>query len=305
MTVHRKPLRALVAACRVTEGAGFALADRPTETDGGLGLSKVTADDTLKDGVDRLSDLQARLYAEGRWSVLCIFQAMDAAGKDGAIKHVFSGVNPQGCLVEAFSAPSTLERDHDFLWRHSVALPRRGRIGIHNRSWYEEVLVARVHPGIIADAPLPPSLVTERIWDERLEDIAAYERHLARSGTLVLKFYLHLSQEEQRKRLLARIEEPEKNWKFRAGDLDDRARWDDYAAAYDAAIRATAAPHAPWFVVPADRKWLARLIVAEAIVEAMEALDLRYPEPSVGDRAALRGARDVLRRGTDGGGPLP
>ena len=291
---HARALRDLVAACRVTRAKDAALGRRDTGTDGGLGLTKSTAGEALRAGVERLADLQGRLYADGRWSVLCLFQAMDAAGKDSAIKHVFSGVNPQGCEVESFGAPSTLERNHDFLWRHSVALPRRGRIGIHNRSWYEEVLVARVHPEILRAAPIPPGLVTGAIWDERLEDIAAYERYLARQGTVILKFYLHVGREEQRERLLARIDEPEKNWKFREGDLDDRARWDDYRDAYEAAIRATAAPHAPWFVVPADRKWLTRLVVAEAIIEAMEALDLAYPDASPEVRASLARSRERL-----------
>lgn len=290
----RKALRALVSTCRVADRDGFSLKARETDTDGGLGLTKSTAGDALRDGVERLSDLQGRLYADGRWSILCLFQAMDAAGKDSAIKHVFSGVNPQGCEVESFSAPSTLERNHDFLWRHVVALPRRGRIGIHNRSWYEEVLVARIHPELIRSSYLPPRLVTDAIWDERLEDISAFERYLARQGTVVLKFYLHLGREEQRKRLLARIDEPDKNWKFRAGDLDDRARWDDYRHAYEHAVRATAAPHAPWFIVPADRKWLTRLIVAEAIIEAMEALDLAYPNVTADQKAILARSRDRL-----------
>jgi PPK2 family polyphosphate:nucleotide phosphotransferase len=289
-----KPLRRFIAACRVTDGTGFSLDDHRTDDDGGLGLTKNTAEGVLQDGVDCLSDLQGRLYANDRWAVLCIFQAMDAAGKDSAIKHVFSGVNPQGCQVESFAAPSTLERSHDFLWRHAVALPRRGRIGIHNRSWYEEVLVPRVHPSVLMTAHLPPALVGPQIWAQRLEDIAAYERFLARQGTVILKFFLNVSQEEQRERLLARIDEPDKNWKFRAEDLTESRLWPDYMAAYTDAIRATAAPHAPWFVVPADRKWVTRLVVAEAIIEALESLDLHYPTLDSETKAALARARDAI-----------
>jgi PPK2 family polyphosphate:nucleotide phosphotransferase len=289
-----KPLRQFVAACRVTDGSAFSLAEHRTDDDGGLNMDKQAGGEALKDAVSRISDQQERLYADARWSVLCIFQAMDAAGKDGAIKHVFSGVNPQGMQVEAFSAPSTRERAHDFLWRHAIAMPRRGHIGVHNRSWYEEVLVARVQPSILRAAPLPPALVGPQIWAERLEDIAAHERYLARQGVLILKFFLHLGEQEQRERLVARIDEPAKNWKFQAGDLADRDRWSDYMAAYDEAIRATAAPHAPWFVIPADRKWLARLLVAEAVAGAMEALDLQFPSLDSSARSSLLRARDAL-----------
>ncbi|MFH5924038.1 PPK2 family polyphosphate kinase [Roseomonas xinghualingensis] len=292
--IPQHPLRDFVAACRVTDGASFTLAGRRTDDDGDLGLDKQQGNEALKEAVSRISDQQERLYADARWSVLCIFQAPDAAGKDGAIKHVFSGVNPQGVQVESFGAPSTRERAHDFLWRHNIALPRRGRIGVHNRSWYEEVLVARVQPSILQAAPLPATLVGPRIWAERLEDIAAHERYLARQGMLILKFYLHLGEEEQRQRLLARIDEPAKNWKFQAGDIADRARRSEYLAAYDEAIRATAAPHAPWFVIPADRKWLARLLVAEAVAEAMEALDLQFPKLGPEARSSLLRARDLL-----------
>jgi len=292
--IHQTPLRDFVAACRVTDGAGFSLADRCTDDDGGLGLDKQEGNGALKEAVSRISEQQERLYADARWSVLCIFQAPDAAGKDGAIKHVFSGVNPQGVQVESFGAPSTRERAHDFLWRHNIALPRRGRIGVHNRSWYEEVLVARVQHSILQAAPLPASLVGPQIWAERLEDIAAHERYLARQGMLILKFYLHLGEEEQRQRLLSRIDEPAKNWKFHSGDIADRARRSEYMTAYNEAIRATAAPHAPWFVIPADRKWLARLLVAEAVAEAMEALDLQFPKLNPEARASLLRARDLL-----------
>lgn len=279
---------------RVTAGKGFRLKDYAAGDTGGVDLEKDHAADLLQQGVDRLAQLQDMLYAQDRWSVLCIFQAMDAAGKDGAIKHVFSGVNPQGCQVHSFKAPTATELDHDFLWRHSTALPERGRIGIHNRSWYEEVLVVRVHPQFLEGQKLPPPLVGRAIWEERLEDIAAYERYLARQGTVVLKFFLHVSREEQKRRFLARIDEPEKNWKFSANDVAERAHWDAYMKAYEAAIRGTAARHAPWFVVPADTKWFTRLVVVAAIIEALEGLDLHYPKVTKAQKAALEVARKAL-----------
>jgi len=279
---------------RVASGKGFRLKDFDPADTGGLSLEKDHAADLLQQGVDRLAELQDMLYAQDRWSVLCIFQAMDAAGKDGAIKHVFSGVNPQGCQVHSFKAPTALDLDHDFLWRHSTALPERGRVGIHNRSWYEEVLVVRVHPQFLAGQKLPPRLVGKDIWAERIEDIAAYERYLARQGTVVLKFFLNVSQEEQKRRFLSRIDEPEKNWKFSAGDVAERAHWDAYMKAYEAAIRGTAAKHAPWFVVPADTKWFTRLVVVAAIVQALEGLDLHYPKVTKAQKAALEVARKAL-----------
>lgn len=279
---------------RITSGKGFRLKGHDPADTGGLDIAKDHAADLLQQGVDRLAELQDMLYAQDRWSVLCIFQAMDAAGKDGAIKHVFSGVNPQGCQVHSFKAPTPVDLDHDFLWRHSTALPERGRIGIHNRSWYEEVLVVRVHPHLLQGQKLPPRVIGKRVWDERLEDIAAYERYLARQGTVVLKFFLNISKAEQKRRFLARIEEPEKNWKFSASDVAERAHWDAYMKAYEAAIRGTAAPHAPWFVVPADAKWFTRLVVVAAIVEALEALDLHYPKVTKDEQAALEVARKAL-----------
>jgi PPK2 family polyphosphate:nucleotide phosphotransferase len=284
----------LLARFRVEDGAGFRLRDHDPAGTGGLDLDKAAGEAMLPQGVGRLAELQDMLYAQDRWAVLCIFQAMDAAGKDSAIKHVFTGVNPQGCHVASFKAPSSTELDHDFLWRHVQALPARGQIGIHNRSWYEEVLIARVHPAVLDRQKLPPRLVTKRIWDERLEDIAAFERYLARQGVVVLKFFLNVSQEEQRRRFLKRIEEPEKNWKFNAGDVAERARWDDYMKAYQAAIRATAAPHAPWYVVPADRKWFTRLVVVAAICRTLEGLGLHYPEVSPAERQALMQAHEAL-----------
>jgi PPK2 family polyphosphate:nucleotide phosphotransferase len=279
---------------RVDAGRGFRLKDFDPGDTAGLSLEKDHAAELLQQGVDRLAELQDMLYAQDRWSVLCIFQAMDAAGKDGAIKHVFSGVNPQGCQVHSFKAPNAMELDHDFLWRHSTALPERGRIGIHNRSWYEEVLVVRVHPEYLAGQKLPPRLVGKSVWDERLEDIAAYERYLARQGTVVLKFFLNVSKAEQKKRFLARIDEPEKNWKFSVGDVSERGHWDAYMAAYEAAIRGTAAKHAPWFVVPADTKWFTRLVVVAAIVQALEGLGLHYPKVTKAQKAALESARAAL-----------
>lgn len=281
-------------ALRVTTGKGFRLKDFDPGDTVGIDLEKDHAAELLQQGVERLAELQDMLYAQDRWSVLCIFQAMDAAGKDGAIKHVFSGVNPQGCQVHSFKAPNSTELDHDFLWRHATALPERGRIGIHNRSWYEEVLVVRVHPQFLEGQKLPPRLVGKKIWDERLEDIAAYERYLARQGTVVLKFFLNVSQAEQKRRFLSRIDEPAKNWKFSANDVAERAHWDAYMKAYEGAIRGTAAKHAPWFVVPADTKWFTRLAVVAAIIEALEGLDLRYPKVTKAQKAALEVARKAL-----------
>ena len=290
-----KQRRKLVERYRVEDGKGFRLKRYATDDTAGTSNGKQEIAALLHEGVERLSDIQDRLYAQDRWSVLCIFQAMDAAGKDGAIKHVFSGLNPQGCHVISFKAPSTLELDHDFLWRHVVDLPARGMIGIHNRSWYEEVLIARVHPEILDRQKLPPELrARKRLMDERLEDIAAFERYLARQGVLILKFFLHVGKDEQRRRFLARIEEPEKNWKFNAGDVAERRHWDAYQEAYEDAIRATAAPHAPWHIIPADNKGFARLAVSVALSEALEGLDLHYPRLDEAERAALEEARKAL-----------
>ena len=287
-------ISALLARYRIEDGRKFRLkAHDPADT-GGLKLKKQDAAALLQKGVDILAAQQDMLYAQDRWSVLCIFQAMDAAGKDGAIKHVFSGVNPQGCHVVPFKAPTSTELDHDFLWRHVTALPARGQIGIHNRSWYEEVLVARVHPSILEAQKLPPQVMGKRIWDERLQDIANFEGYLGRQGTVVLKFFLNVSKEEQKRRFLSRIEEPEKNWKFNAGDVAERAHWDDYQDAYQKAIRATATEAAPWYVVPADSKWFTRLVVAAAIAERLESLGLHYPVVTPAQREALRQAREDL-----------
>lgn len=279
---------------RVTDGRKFRLADlAPDDTDG-FDFEKEEAKVFIAAGVSRLSELQEMLYAQDRWAVLLIFQAMDAAGKDGAIKHVMSGINPQGCQVTSFKQPSSLELDHDWMWRCSCAMPERGRIGIFNRSYYEEVLIARVHPEVLARQKLPKSVVGKRIFEERHEDIAAYERYLARNGTLILKFFLHVSKKEQKKRFLERLDEAEKNWKFSGADLGERPYWKNYMRAYEDAIRATAAPHAPWYVVPSDDKWFARMVIVAAIVRALKGLDLAFPKLDAKQRAELMKARDAL-----------
>jgi len=252
--------------------------------------------DKLKRGLERLVTLQELLYAENRWSLLLIFQGMDAAGKDSAIKHVMSGLNPQGTQVYSFKRPSDEELDHDYLWRSAKALPERGRIGIFNRSYYEEVLVVKVHPEILAAENLPPPLVTPRIWTQRYEDINAFERYLSRNGTVIRKFFLHLSKEEQRRRLLERLDEPSKNWKFQSGDLDERDQWDDYQRAYEQMLSKTSTRHAPWFVVPADHKWFTRVAIADLIADALEGLDLAAPKPSKEQLVALGEARRRLAR---------
>ncbi len=295
--MDRKARRRLVDRYRITSGKGFRLKDiDPGSTEGAPdGIEDKDFVEALqRDSTAELAELQDKLYAQDRWAVLAIFQAMDAAGKDGAIKHVFSGLNPQGCTVEAFKAPSATELDHDFLWRHVLALPRRGHIGIHNRSWYEEVLVARIHPEILARQKLPAAVTGKHIWDERLEDIAAFERYLGRQGIVLLKFFLHIGKDEQKHRFLSRIEEPEKNWKFSAQDVAERQHWKEYRDAYEQAIRATATEAAPWHVVPADHKWFARLVVSETIAAAMERLDLRYPEVDPEARDRLQVARAAL-----------
>jgi len=292
--------RKLVDRFRVGRHGKIDLDDFDPHDTGGLELDRHRADALLQDGIHQLANLQERLYAANRWSMLLLFQARDAAGKDSTIRAVMSGVNPQGCQVHSFKHPGPLALDHDFLWRHMVALPERGRIGIHNRSWYEEVLVTRVHPEILDAQKLPPSLVTKRIYDERLEDIAAAERYLARQGVVILKFFLHVSRKEQKKRLLERIDDPAKNWKWSGSDLTARARWGDYQAAYETAIGTTAAAHAPWFIVPADRKWFTRLVVCAAIVQALDALDLRFPELPDAEKAGLWQARETLQNGKAG-----
>jgi PPK2 family polyphosphate:nucleotide phosphotransferase len=243
-----------------------------------------------------MRELQDKLYAQDHWAVLIILQAMDAAGKDSTIEHVMSGVNPQSCEVHSFKAPSEEELDHDFLWRTTVRLPRRGHIGIFNRSYYEEVLVARVHPELLERQRIPPKLVTRRIWEERYEDIVALERHLVRNGTVVRKIFLHLSREEQRRRFLRRLDEPDKRWKFSANDVAERRRWNDYQRAYEQAIAATTTDEAPWFVVPADRKWFAREVISAIIIDALEGLDLQFPRITGSKKRELLQVRRALQR---------
>lgn len=289
-----KALRKVIDRYRVTDGRKFRLKDYDPADTAGYDIDKKEAADLLDRGTARLAELQSMLYAQDRWAVLLALQAMDAAGKDGTIKHVMSGVNPQGVHVTSFKAPCAEELDHDFLWRINRALPERGRIGIFNRSHYEEVLVVRVHEAILRGQKLPPKLIGKRIFKERLEDIAAYERYLARQGIVVLKVFLNVSREEQKQRFLERIEEPEKNWKFSSADVAERAHWDDYMKAYQDAIRATATEHAPWFVVPADNKWFTRLVVCGALIDALESLDLHYPRITDEQRAALKTAKATL-----------
>ncbi len=278
----------------VADGKGFRLKRYPPTDTSKLKPSKEDAQARLKAGIERLAELQDMLYAQDRWSLLLIFQAMDAAGKDSAIKHVMSGVNPQGCHVASFKAPAGEEVEHDYLWRCVRHLPERGTIGIFNRSYYEEVLVVRVHPDILGRQKLPPQLITKKIWEQRFEDMRAFERHLARNGTVVRKFFLNVSREEQKRRFLERLDDPEKNWKFQAGDVSERQHWDTYMRAYEDMIRNTATGEAPWYVVPADHKWFTRLIVADAIIETLEGLSLHYPRVSSEERKKLAAARAVI-----------
>lgn len=267
--------------------------------------------DLDKDAAQKITDanraqlwsLQDRLYAHDRWSVLLIFQGMDAAGKDSAVEHVMSGINPQGCQVFSFKQPTSKELDHDFMWRSAICLPERGRIGIFNRSYYEELLVVRVHPQVLAQERIPQELVTQNIWRERFEDISAFEKYLARNGTLILKFFLNVSKEEQRRRFLERLDDPSKNWKFSLGDIEERKLWSKYQAAYQDLVRNTSAKHAPWIVVPADYKWFARVVISSAIVSAMEKLDLRYPEVDKSAAGGLKNARAALEKEKNGRSP--
>jgi PPK2 family polyphosphate:nucleotide phosphotransferase len=285
---------ALANRYRIARPGSFRLRDCDPADCCGLDIAKDEAKAMLDNGIKRLSDLQERLYAQNQWAVLVILQGMDAAGKDSVIKHVMSGVNPQGCRVHSFKAPSAEELDHDFLWRAAVRLPERGCIGIFNRSYYEEMLVVRVHPGLLAHQKLPPRLAGKDIWQGRFKTAREFESTLARNGTLVLKFFLNLSPEEQRQRFLARLEEPSKRWKFSMGDVAERALWDKYMRAYEDVIRNTSRPDGRWYVVPADKKWFTRLVVAAALVEALEALDLRYPKFDASSLPELRRARRAL-----------
>ncbi len=282
---------------RVTSGKRFRLRTvEPGDTGALRAEDKARAKAALQNGIEALAALQDMLYAQDRWAVLLIFQAMDAAGKDGVIKHVMSGVNPQGCEVYSFKSPSPGELDHDYLWRTHLRVPERGRIGIFNRSYYEEVLVVRVHPEILDQQKLPPSAISKRIWEERYQDIRAFERYLGRNGVIVRKFFLHVSREEQRRRFLVRLAEPEKHWKFSANDVKERAYWKQYMHAYEDAIRATATPEAPWYVVPADNKWFTRIVVAAAIIDTLAGLDLHYPVVGPAKRTELTAARRALLR---------
>ena len=290
-----KSLRRLAAPYCVREGAKFRVKDvDPGDTGRLQDERRDEASQLLARGVERMARLQEKLAAQADWSLLLIFQAMDAAGKDGVIKHVMSGVNPQGCQVTSFKAPSREELAHDYLWRCVRALPERGRIGIFNRSYYEEVLAVRVHADLLDAQRLPDDLASPRIWEQRYQDIRAFERHLARSGTVVRKFFLHVSKKEQKKRLLERLDDPEKHWKFSANDVRQRASWNEYMRAYENMVRETDSEHAPWYVVPADRKWYTRLVVAAAVVDALEELELAFPEVAPEKKRDLARARREL-----------
>lgn len=292
-------MNSLVEPFLVRDGSTFRLKRVNPDDTGGFRAEKADAKKALGEGIDRLRGLQEKLYAQDQWGVLLIFQAMDAAGKDGVIAHVMTGVNPQGCDVTSFKQPSAEELDHDFLWRTVKRLPERGRIGIFNRSYYEEVLIVRVHPELLTKQKLPGSLHRKDVFAQRYEDINAHERYLARNGYLIRKFFLHITKGEQTKRFRKRIEDPDKHWKFSLGDLHEQERWPDYMDAYESAVRHTATPHAPWIVVPANQKWFARLVVATAVIEALEELDLAFP-PLTGDkRRELEAARKLLSMGVN------
>jgi PPK2 family polyphosphate:nucleotide phosphotransferase len=283
----------LAGRYQVSNGSRFRLKDIDPADPWGKRLKPI-ADQMLKQGRKRLCGLQERLYAQDRWSVLLIFQAMDAAGKDGTIKHVMTGINPQGCEVHPFKGPSTEELDHDFLWRTTKLLPRRGHIGIFNRSYYEETLVVRVHQNLLARQQLPPDLVTKNIWRERFEDINAFERYLSRQGVLIRKFFLHVSKDEQRKRFLERLDKPDKNWKFSPADVNERGHFAAYMSAYEDMIRHTSTEWAPWHVIPADRKWFTRLVVSNVIIDAIQSLDPRFPEVDPKVRAEFKRLKAAL-----------
>ncbi len=287
-----KQLKSYVEPFRIDGSKEFHLKSHKPGEKGDL--DKEAANKIIDVNRGRLRELQEKLYAHDRWSVLLIFQGMDAAGKDSAVEHVMSGINPQGCQVFSFKQPTSKELDHDFMWRSSISLPERGRIGIFNRSYYEELLIVRVHPDVLAKERIPPELVTKNIWRERFEDISSFEKYLARNGTLVLKFFLNVSREEQRKRFLDRLVDPAKNWKFSLGDIAERKLWDKYQAAYQDLIRHTSAKHAPWHVVPADHKWFARVVISSAIVSAMEKLDLRFPDVDKNAMGDLKKAQGAL-----------
>src|SRR5215475_14258469 len=304
--MSKKPARSLateldqfILPYRVDGSTKFHLAAQRTGEKGGLDKDK--AQTILEANRERLADFQEKLYAQDRWSLLLILQGMDAAGKDSTIKHIFEGVNPQGCEVTSFKQPSAKELDHDFMWRCVLALPERGRIGIFNRSYYEECLVTRVHPELLKAEKLPPKLITKDIWRERFEDITAFERYLSRNGTVILKFFLNLSKKEQRQRFLDRLEQPSKNWKFSMNDITERAKWDRYQAVYQDIVRHTSTKVAPWYVVPADHKWFARVVIGSTIVATLEALDLRFPRVDKGVKQEFEAVREALEQeGKDG-----
>ena len=291
-----KRIEKYVSPFRITKGKDFRLKDFDPGDTCGLKMEKGEASELLERGTVWLAEEQDMLYAQDRWSLLLVFQAMDAAGKDGTIKHVMSGVNPQGCQVYSFKQPSREDLEHDFLWRYAKSLPERGRIGIFNRSYYEEVLVVRVHEEILNGQKLPPPLVGKRIWDERLADIANFEDYLTRQGTIILKFFLNVSRKEQKNRFMERLDKPEKHWKFSASDVSERKFWPEYMHAFEETIRATASKYAPWYVVPADNKWFSRLVVAAAIVAAVEELDLAFPKVDAKKKKELAAARAELAR---------
>lgn len=287
-----KQLGKLAKAYCVERGKHFKLKDfDPADTGGFRSKERAAA---LQKSLEQLADLQNKLYAQDQWAVLLIFQGMDASGKDGIIKHVMAGVNPMGCQAYSFKAPSSEEQQHDYLWRTMQRIPERRRIGIFNRSYYEEVLIVRVHPDLLHKENIPPSLITKKVWEERFEDMCAFERYLARNGIVVRKFFLNLSRKEQAKRFLARLDEPEKNWKFSAADIHEREYWKDYMDAYEEMIQNTATPAAPWYVVPADNKWFTRLVVASAIIDTLEKLNLSYPKVDASRRKELDEARKFL-----------
>jgi PPK2 family polyphosphate:nucleotide phosphotransferase len=292
--MSKQRLRKLIDPYVIRNGRRFRLKHIDPGDTGGFHPDKQLAAQVLRQGVERLRALQEKLYAQDCWGVLLVFQAMDAAGKDGAIEHVMSGVNPQGCEVHAFKQPSAEELDHDFLWRSAIRIPERGRIGIFNRSYYEEVLVVRVHPEILEHQKLPDPLVTRDIWKERHRDINAFEAYLSRNGYVIRKFFLHISKREQTQRFEKRLDEPAKNWKFSLGDVREQQHWREYMAAYEDTIRETSTPHAPWVVVPANKKWFARLVVAAAIIDALEELDLAFPKVTATKKREIAAGRRLL-----------
>jgi len=290
-----KKSKYLVKPFQIDHGKHFRLKDHDPAHTAGV-HSKAEAEKLLQEGIGKLAELQDKLYAQDNYALLLVVQAMDAAGKDGVIKHVMSGINPQGCQVYSFKAPSAEELDHDYMWRTMSRMPERGRIGIFNRSYYEEVLVVRVHPELLQAERIPPELVTKDIWKQRFEDINSFERYLTRNGVVIRKFFLNLSKKEQKKRFLARLDEPEKNWKFSAGDIKERAFWDDYMEAFEDMIQHTATPDAPWHVIPADNKWFSRIAVAEAVIDTLESLNLSYPEVDDAKAKELAVARKLLEQ---------